>query len=67
MSPIRSLTLLITALCAFFLQAAAVPTPYSLEPRAAASNYWLANIKHQGTVWGNSDTSYQVYRNVKVS
>ncbi|PWY88635.1 exo-beta-1,3-glucanase [Aspergillus sclerotioniger CBS 115572] len=48
----------------------AVPMPGSLDVAshlaARSSDYWVADIKRQGTVpFGNSTSSYQIYRNVK--
>ena len=39
-------------------------SPVSSVKRATSSNYWLANIKRQGSVAFGSDSSYAVYRNV---
>lgn len=33
--------------------------------KSAASSYWVANIKRQGTVPFASNSDYQVFRNVK--
>ena len=44
------------------------PTPLSLAhvlARQAASTYWYETIAHQGIAAFQSNTSYQVYRNVK--
>ena len=48
----------------------AVPMPGSLDVTshlaARSSDYWVADIKRQGTVpFGNNTSSYQIYRNVK--
>ncbi|KAJ9605855.1 hypothetical protein H2200_009704 [Cladophialophora chaetospira] len=45
--------------------AAPRPKPVELEPRQAASSYWLGQIQRQGTVAYGSDSSYKVFRNVK--
>lgn len=37
----------------------------SLEKRQTSSAYWLANIKRQGTVPYSSNSTYQIYRNVR--
>ncbi|RMD40183.1 hypothetical protein DV735_g4966, partial [Chaetothyriales sp. CBS 134920] len=49
------------------LPSAAIPTLLAPQPRQADtfSDYWLANIKRQGSVAYGNDASYQVYRNVK--
>ncbi|THZ72556.1 glucan 1,3-beta-glucosidase [Aureobasidium pullulans] len=39
-------------------------SPVTSVKRATSSNYWLANIKRQGSVAYGSDSSYAVYRNV---
>ncbi|KAI9687063.1 MAG: hypothetical protein M1822_002473 [Bathelium mastoideum] len=40
--------------------------PTGLEKRQSTSSYWLANIKRQGAIpYGNSNTSYNIFRNVK--
>jgi hypothetical protein len=45
--------------------AAVATTPAdATTPAAASSDYWLAGIKRQGTVWGNDDASYKIFRNV---
>jgi len=45
------------------------PTPYSNSsiPQSTGScaSYWLENIKHQGVASFNTDTGYQIFRNVK--
>ncbi|KAJ5682661.1 hypothetical protein N7462_005826 [Penicillium macrosclerotiorum] len=44
------------------------PAPNELEVAAskrAASSYWVANIKRQGTVPFGNNSDYQVFRNVK--
>jgi hypothetical protein len=68
MVSVRSITLLASALCASLLaplaQAVAIPLQQSIETRSSSSSYWLANVKRQGSVWGNSDSNYQVFRNV---
>ena len=33
--------------------------------KRAASSYWVANIKRQGTVPFSSNSNYEVFRNVK--
>lgn len=68
MQSLRSIAVLATALCAIlsFLPAVQVSAvPFQAEPRAAAaSDYWLATIARQGTVWGANDTSYEIFRDV---
>ncbi|CZT23764.1 related to glucan 1,3-beta-glucosidase [Ramularia collo-cygni] len=64
-----SFALLAAALIAVFSTqpALAVPAPApqaSDSLAASTSNYWLANIERKGTVWGNNDSSYSVFRNV---
>jgi hypothetical protein len=68
MVSVRSISLLASALCASLLaplaQAVTLPLQQSIESRAPSSSYWVANVKRQGSVWGNSDSNYQVFRNV---
>lgn len=63
-----SFALLATALTAIFsaqpAYAAPAPVPQTSDATAASSNYWLANIERKGTVWGNNDSSYSIFRNV---
>ncbi|KAF2480880.1 pectate lyase superfamily protein-domain-containing protein [Neohortaea acidophila] len=41
------------------------PGIHTSSPGGSGSNYWYANIDHSlDTVWQNSDSSYQVFRNV---
>ncbi|RMZ92088.1 hypothetical protein DV736_g646, partial [Chaetothyriales sp. CBS 134916] len=49
------------------LPSAAIPTVFGPQPRqvAGSSDYWVANIKRQGSVAYGNDASYQVFRNVK--
>jgi len=44
--------------------AAAVPSNNALQSRQS-NNYWLADIKHQGTVPFGNDTAFKIFRNVK--
>ncbi|KAJ0420535.1 pectate lyase superfamily protein-domain-containing protein [Aspergillus carlsbadensis] len=37
----------------------------NIVARQSSSQYWVANIEHQGTVPFGDDADYQVYRNVK--
>ncbi|KAF2642104.1 beta-1,3-glucanase [Massarina eburnea CBS 473.64] len=61
---------LLLALSAFssICPSSAAPVAQASAPAtaAAASSYWLANIKHQGAAAFNADpTGYKVFRNVK--
>ncbi|KAK4506055.1 hypothetical protein PRZ48_004020 [Zasmidium cellare] len=62
----RSVMLLSTALSALLVPALAVPAPAPQQSGGSGSSgYWLANIKHQGTVWGNSNSTsgnYEIFR-----
>jgi glucan 1,3-beta-glucosidase len=37
----------------------------NIVARQSASQYWVANVEHQGAVPFGGDADYQVYRNVK--
>jgi glucan 1,3-beta-glucosidase len=37
----------------------------NIVARQSASQYWVANVQHQGAVPFGDDPDYQVYRNVK--
>ncbi|KIX92675.1 uncharacterized protein Z520_11527 [Fonsecaea multimorphosa CBS 102226] len=43
----------------------AIPRPAPVEPRQAASSYWLSQIQRQGTVAYGSNPDYKIFRNVK--
>ncbi|KXT17316.1 hypothetical protein AC579_544 [Pseudocercospora musae] len=62
----RSLSLLTTALCATLsiLPTVSAAPASALEPRQAASRFWIGDIARKGTVWGGNST-YQIFRNVK--
>ncbi|KIW30901.1 uncharacterized protein PV07_02593 [Cladophialophora immunda] len=45
--------------------ARAAPRPVPIEPRQAASSYWLSQIQRQGTVAYGSNPGYKIFRNVK--
>lgn len=55
--------LLLLGLPAGLVDAHPVQDTPSLESRS--SDFWLANIKHQGVVPGGHGPNYQVFRNVK--
>jgi hypothetical protein len=62
-----SLISVVTALVTLLLvlsPSQTLASPVSSVKRATSSNYWLANIKRQGSVAFGSDSSYAVYRNV---
>lgn len=63
-----SFALLATALTAVFTtqsaHAAPSPLPQTSDAAAASSDYWVASIERTGTVWGNNDSSYSIFRNV---
>lgn len=40
-------------------------TTSNVATSSSSSSYWLANIQRQGTVAFGSNSSYQIYRNVK--
>ncbi|GIZ46138.1 hypothetical protein CKM354_000927700 [Cercospora kikuchii] len=67
----RSLALFATALSGLLsfsptAQVAAAPAAQADSAATAASSYWLATISREGgTVWGNNDTDYKIFRNVK--
>ncbi|EME85443.1 glycoside hydrolase family 55 protein [Pseudocercospora fijiensis CIRAD86] len=65
MLSLRSTSLLITALCAtlsFLPAASAAP---ALQERQSSPNFWMADINRTpGTVWGNPNTTYKIFRNV---
>ncbi|UJO13497.1 Glucan 1,3-beta-glucosidase [Fulvia fulva] len=66
-----SIVLLATALSALLslapsTQVAAAPAPAPQATQAAGtSSYWLENIDHsKGSVWGQNNASYEIFRNV---
>ncbi|GES59356.1 exo-beta-1,3-glucanase Exg0 [Aspergillus terreus] len=70
MASFRSLLTFLLAHLSLLTFVHAVPTPQGLDLAAhvavaSSSDYWVANIKRQGTVAFGNNTDYKVYRNVK--
>ncbi|WPH03444.1 Hypothetical protein R9X50_00632400 [Acrodontium crateriforme] len=68
MHSLRSISLLTTALCTIFSAAAPAPMPdVANSDAAAASGYWFADttLHNANSVWGNSNSAYKTFRNVK--
>lgn len=62
----RSIMLLITALCATISFTPAVSAAPALQQRQSPSSFWMADIdRSHSTVWGNPNSTYQIFRNVK--
>ncbi|KAK4545222.1 hypothetical protein LTR36_003401 [Oleoguttula mirabilis] len=65
----RSTKLCATALCAILSlsSVAAAPTPQATTTASSSSTYWLADTSFHknAAIYGNDDTDYKLFRNVK--